>query len=136
MVGLERRAEFLAAAKGRRVHMPAFVLQAVARPERPERVGIGLTVTKKLGGAVVRNRIRRRLRAAVRAAADVLDVGGVDLVIVAREAALTCPFEELVRSLREAFASPAVRRCRPPAPAARSSVPSRAPSASASGPTA
>lgn len=116
--------------------MPAFVLQAVARPERPDRVGIGLTVTKKLGGAVVRNRIRRRLRAAVRGAADVLDVGGVDLVIVAREAALTCPFEELVRSLREAFASPVVRRCRAPAAVASSRAPSAGRSASVSGPTA
>lgn len=116
--------------------MPAFVLQAIARPDAPERVGIGFTVTKKLGGAVVRNRIRRRLRAAVRAAADALDVGGLDLVIVAREAALTCPFRELVRSLRESFASPVVRRCRAPAAVASSRAPSAARSASASGPTA
>jgi ribonuclease P protein component len=84
--------------------MPAFVVQIGRRPEAPERAGIGLTVTKKLGGAVVRNRIRRRLRAAVRAAADALRTGGVDLVIVARQAALTCPFDQLVGQLREAFA--------------------------------
>jgi ribonuclease P protein component len=104
LVGLVRRAEFLAAAKGPRLHQPAFVLQIGRRPEAPERVGIGFTVTKKLGGAVVRNRIRRRLRAAVRAAADALRTGGVDLVIVARQAALGCPFDQLVAQLREAFA--------------------------------
>jgi ribonuclease P protein component len=86
--------------------MPAFVLQVGPRPDAPDRVGIGFTVTKKLGGAVVRNRIRRRLRAAVRAAADALSAGGVDLVIVARQAALTCPFDQLVAQLREAFARP------------------------------
>jgi len=92
--------------------MPAFVVQIGRRPEAPERAGIGLTVTKKLGGAVVRNRIRRRLRAAVRAAADALRTGGVDLVIVARQAALRCPFDQLVAQLREAFArvGPAIAR--------------------------
>jgi ribonuclease P protein component len=92
--------------------MPAFVLQVRRRPEAPDRVGIGLTVTKKLGGAVVRNRIRRRLRAAVRAAADALEAGGLDLVIVARQAALTCPFDQLVGQLREAFARPLRRSAR------------------------
>ncbi|MCS7267896.1 MAG: ribonuclease P protein component [Geminicoccaceae bacterium] len=119
MVGLKRRAEFLAAAKGLRLHAPSFVLQAVARPEAPDRVGVGFTVTRKLGGAVERNRIRRRLREAVRAAADALEAGGLDIVIVARGTALTCPFAELVRSLRAAFADPRLARLR-----ARSSGPS------------
>lgn len=90
--------------------MPAFVLQIGRRAEAPGRVGIGFTVTKKLGGAVVRNRIRRRLRAAVREAAGALRAGGFDLVIVARQAARTCPFDQLVRQLREAFASPRLGR--------------------------
>ncbi len=106
VVGLRRRGEFLAAAKGPRLHMPAFVLQLAPRPDAPQRVGIGITVTRKLGGAVVRNRIRRRLRAAIRQASDALAAGGVDLVIVARQAALTCPFDELVGQLRRAFARP------------------------------
>jgi ribonuclease P protein component len=105
LVGLRRRAEFLAAAKGTRVHKPAFVLQVGRRAASPGEVGVGLTVTRKLGGAVQRNRIRRRLRAALREAAGALRSGGLDLVIVARPAALACPFEQLVRQLREAFSS-------------------------------
>lgn len=105
--------------------MPAFVLQVGRRAEAPERVGIGLTVTRKLGGAVVRNRIRRRLRAAVREAAGALRAGGLDLVIVARQAAQTCPFDQLVRQLREAFASPRVDRSGGP-PGAGRSAPSAA----------
>lgn len=127
MVGLKRRSEFLAAAKGLRLHTPNFIVQAVARPESPERVGIGFTVTRKLGKAVVRNRIRRRLREAVRAAADALAAGGLDIVIVARGTALSCPFEELVRSLRAVFADPRLGRLR-----GRSSVPAKERSAGAS----
>lgn len=87
------------------MHKPAFVLQVGRRAGEPGVVGVGLTVTKKLGGAVQRNRIRRRLRAALREAAGALRSGGLDLVIVARPAALTCPFTELVQQLEEAFAS-------------------------------
>ena len=51
-----------------RLSRDAFVLQALTRPE-PERaatIGLGITVTRKIGGAVVRNRARRRLREALR----------------------------------------------------------------------
>jgi ribonuclease P protein component len=63
---LKRRAEFLrVAAKGRKVATHGLVLQALTRDDdQPAR--IGFTVTKKLGGAVVRNRARRRLKEAAR----------------------------------------------------------------------
>ena len=66
MERLRRRADFKAVAGGRRISRRGFVLQALraagdeARPAR-----VGFTVTRKIGNAVVRNRIRRRLRAAV-----------------------------------------------------------------------
>lgn len=104
---LKRRGEFLAVAKGPRVPRDAFVLQGNRRPE-PERagtVGIGLTVTRKIGGAVVRNRARRRLREALRLTLPGPARPGHDYVVVARPAALTCPFarlrQELVASLEQ-----------------------------------
>lgn len=63
---------------------------------------IGFTVTKKIGNAVVRNRIRRRLREAVRRAAAHAEPG-TDYVIVARKAALTLPFKRLITDLVSGF---------------------------------
>lgn len=63
----------------------------------------GFTVTKKLGGAVIRNRIRRRLKAAVGEVAEGRCKTGFDYVIVAKPPALTCDFDELKRELAVAF---------------------------------
>lgn len=63
----------------------------------------GYTVTKKLGGAVRRNRIRRRLKAAVEAVAGEHCRPGFDYVLVARPVASTREFEQLKRDLSEAF---------------------------------
>lgn len=65
----------------------------------------GFTATKKLGNAVMRNRIRRRLKEAVRLTAPVGAQAGCDYVLIAREAAATRPFATLERDLREAFAA-------------------------------
>lgn len=67
-------------------------------PDAPARVGF--TVTRKNGNAVVRNRIKRRLREAVRTAlADDL-APGTDYVIVARPEVLDVPFDHLIRELK------------------------------------
>ncbi len=85
---------------------PAFVLEAKSRPATP---GIdpsprfGLTVTKKLGPAVVRNRIRRRLREALRAGALDEACQGYDYVVIGRPAALKRPFDQLVADVRMAL---------------------------------
>jgi ribonuclease P protein component len=65
--------------------------------ERPAR--FGFTVTKKIGNAVVRNRIRRRLREAVRLGGAKEAVPGTDYVLIGRRAALTLPFARLVADL-------------------------------------
>jgi ribonuclease P protein component len=100
MERLRKRAEFRAVAGGIRVSRPGFLLQALgagrADKARPPR--FGFTVTKKLGGAVVRNRIRRRLREAVRLTGD--GEAGTDYVLIGRHAALTLQFERLVADLR------------------------------------
>lgn len=62
-------------------------------------VRIGITATKKLGGAVVRNRVKRRLRAAARLALGAIQTP-VDIVLIGREATASCPFATLLKDLR------------------------------------
>ncbi len=77
-----------------------------AHPRHLVQNRVGLTVSKKQGGAVVRNRIKRRLRAAYRelAATETLRTGKL-VVIVARSAAKDVAFSHLVRDMRRAFVS-------------------------------
>jgi ribonuclease P protein component len=107
---LRKRAEFLAVRDGEKRRGPFFLLEVKKRaPEQSAaaKIGdaprVGLTVTKKNGNAVIRNRIRRRLREAVRANADGLSAG-TDYVVVARREALDAPFTELVRELAKRVA--------------------------------
>lgn len=58
-------------------------------------VRTGFTVTKKLGNAVVRNRIRRRLKEAVRLENDISKMTGYDLVFIGRSATKDCSFSKL-----------------------------------------
>lgn len=99
MQRLKKRAEFLAVARGRRVKRRPFVLQATMRQEGGEDARIGYTVTKKTGNAVERNRIRRRLREAVRLHGAPATREGHDYVLVGRRGALTASFEDLVQDL-------------------------------------
>ena len=62
---LKRRAEFLAAAKGVSAARGAIVVQMLER--EGEAIRAGFTATRKVGGAVVRNRAKRRMREAARA---------------------------------------------------------------------
>jgi ribonuclease P protein component len=106
---LKRRSEFLAAAKGKRFQSHCFSLQAARRqvggPAEDEAAArFGITVTKKIGGAVVRNRIRRRLKEALRLAPDLPVRPGYDYVIVARVGALSEAFCALQDELRRALA--------------------------------
>ncbi|SHL38288.1 ribonuclease P protein component [Roseibium suaedae] len=96
---LKKRSEFLAVAKGGRVGRCAFVLQGLKR-DGSEPPRIGYTVTKKTGNSAVRSRIKRRLRAAVAALAPEDIPIQADFVLVAREAALTAPFENLISDLK------------------------------------
>lgn len=111
---LKKRSEFLSVTGGARASADAFLMEArartqVAMPEStPEAIRIGsarfgFTVTKKLGNAVTRNRIRRRLREALRLAAPLAARAGCDYVLVARPHVLTQPFAELLRDLDSAF---------------------------------
>ena len=101
---LLKRADFLAAAKGRRLHGPAFSLQAAPRqPPDTDASRFGLTVTKKEGNAVVRNRLRRRLREVLRLTPGLSPLAGHDYVIVARRESLGQRFTSLQGALAEAL---------------------------------
>lgn len=92
----------MAAAAAAKVSTKAFVLQMRDRRERgPARVGF--TVSKKVGNAVERNRVRRRLREMVRVAAAGMTRPGHDYVLIGRRAGLTTPFGGMVEDFKGAL---------------------------------
>ena len=99
---LLKRAEFLAVRAGEKRRGRLFLLEVLDRGDDAS-PRLGLTVTKKTGGAVERNRIRRRLREAVRthAAGDMR--AGNDYVIVGRREVLAVPFGQLKAELSRRF---------------------------------
>ncbi|WP_420412232.1 ribonuclease P protein component [Roseibium sp.] len=96
---LKKRSEFLAVAKGGRLGRRAFVVQGLQRTSGACS-RIGYTVTKKTGNSVVRSRIKRRLRAAVAELTQADIPNNADFVLVARDGALTQPFQNLVTDLK------------------------------------
>ena len=97
---LKKRAQFLKAARGRKIARRGFVLQVV--PVADPVPGVGYTVTKKTGNAPERNRIKRRLREAIRACAGRLEPGH-DHVLIGRRESLTEPFAALTQELGKAL---------------------------------
>ena len=99
---LKKRADFVAASAGPRMASPTFVVQSRARGDNGP-VRVGFTVTKKVGTATERNRVRRRLRELVKR----LDVISMrphhDYVLVGRRAALDRGFETMFNDLRSAL---------------------------------
>ncbi|MBP2496491.1 ribonuclease P protein component [Methylobacterium sp. PvP062] len=131
---LKKRPDFLAAAEGRRFHTERMTAQGRLRnPDACPGLRLGFTITKRVGHATERNRIRRRLRAALSVVASDLpgELAGLpaDIVLIARRPALEAAFETLTEDLRRAI--PAVTR---PA-AARGDRPSGRSGGRRSGPT-
>jgi len=110
---LRQRADFLAAATGSKVPTAAFVLQARWRDDSGP-VRVGFTVSKKVGNAVERNRVRRRLKEIVRRAAAGCLRPGHDYVLIGRRAALKLPFDRMADEL-----DGALRRLQPRRPEKR-----------------
>jgi ribonuclease P protein component len=100
---LRRRREFLrVAASGLSRAQPSFKIQMAPRDDGlSDAPRFGLTVTKKTAGAVARNRIRRRLKEALRLGGALAARKGCDYVFVARRPALTTPFGELIKQMAE-----------------------------------
>lgn len=115
---LTKRQDFVAAASGRRFHTGRMTVQGRLRGADGLGLRFGLTVTKKVGHATERNRIKRRLRASFpEAAADFLRVDA-DVVVIGRRDILTADYGGLIEDLRRALAAvtkaKAAERGRPP----------------------
>lgn len=109
---LTRRADFLAANRGLRIARPGFVL--LARANDGQGLRYGITVTKKIGNAVVRNRMKRRFRALLR---EILPVAGLpdhDHVLIGREGGVERDFALLRDELAAALARAAQGKGDPP----------------------
>jgi ribonuclease P protein component len=103
MERLRKRADFLMVARGSRIPTTAFVLQALDRGDGgPTRVGF--TISRKVGTAVERNRVRRRLKEVVRLAIRAGLPRGHDYVLVGRRAALSVSFDRLNSDFSRAVA--------------------------------
>lgn len=83
--------------------MPGFVLLVRERSDGDPRMRIGITVTKKIGGAVVRNRMKRRFRVLARALLPECGVPGADHVIIGREGGIERDFALLRNELGQAL---------------------------------
>src|SRR5687768_2258757 len=96
---LKSRPEFLRMRQGERRRGPFFILEVLDRgaPDEPPRTGF--TVTKKQGNSPERNRIRRRLREAVRISGRFAMLPGHDYVLVGHRDVLDVPFDELTKAL-------------------------------------
>lgn len=101
---LTKRSDFLAANRGLRIARPGFVL--LARPNQGQGLRFGITVTKKIGNAVIRNRMKRRFRALVRELLPAQGLPDHDHVLIGREGGVERDFaklrEELVMALGRA----------------------------------
>jgi len=84
--------------------MPGFVLLARPRNDGDAAIRFGITVTKKIGGAVVRNRMKRRFRALVRELLPAEGLPGADHVLIGRASGVERDFAALRRELSEALA--------------------------------
>ncbi|MCZ4090479.1 MULTISPECIES: ribonuclease P protein component [Sinorhizobium] len=96
---LKSRPQFLAVRAGESRKGPLFLLEVLDRKDMEGDARVGFTVTKKHGNAVERNRMRRRLKEAVRLSAGFAMKPGHDYVIVARRDLLHAPFDALTRAL-------------------------------------
>ena len=104
LITLRKRADFLAANAGRRAATPGFVLLVRDRADGDEAIRVGFTVTKKIGGAVVRNRMKRRLRALAREFLPSGGFAGADHVLIGRSGGIERPFASLRDELSRALA--------------------------------
>ena len=103
IIGLRIRRDFLAANAGKRAPMPGFVLLVRDRADGDPSMRIGYTVTKKIGNAVVRNRMKRRLRALARDLLPESGIRGADHVLIGRNGGIDRDFARLRADLAKAL---------------------------------
>lgn len=99
---LRKRAQFLFVRQGARASKGAVLVEARRRAEDGV-IGVGFTASKKVGGAVVRNRARRRLKEAARQLLPEHGLAGVDYVLVARQSTPDADWAALLDDLKNAL---------------------------------
>ncbi|MFL5202823.1 MAG: ribonuclease P protein component [Microvirga sp.] len=121
---LTKRPDFVAAASGRRFHTERMTVQARLREGSGLGLRFGLTVTKRVGHATERNRIKRRLRAAIPTAGQDYAMLDADVVIIGRRDILSADFDVLIDDLRRALRAVTKPKSPPLAERSPSSPPS------------
>jgi ribonuclease P protein component len=100
---IKKRSDFLAANRGKRYATPGFVLLVFDRRDDDPAKRLGITITKKVGNAVVRNRMRRRFRELSRQLLDNHGKAGADHILIGREGEIERDFgmlrDEMVKAL-------------------------------------
>lgn len=93
--------------------MPGFVLLVRPRDDGDPAIRLGITVTRKIGGAVVRNRMKRRFRTLAREILPVNGIAGADHVLIGRQGGIERDFALLKAELEKALRKVAQQPVRP-----------------------
>lgn len=105
VVRLKTRPQFVFVRSGKSERRKSLVIQARANRRRGDQIGEGFTATKKVGNAVVRNRSKRRLRAAAAQLLPTCGQPGVDYVFIARNDTATIGWVRLLDDMESALIS-------------------------------
>ena len=101
---LKKRRDFVRVAQGIRMVVSTVILQAApSLSETPQPFKVGFTTTKKIGTAVIRTRVRRRLRAVVREVFPTRALDNVEYVLIGRYNTANCPYKELKSDVKWAL---------------------------------
>ena len=100
---IKKRSDFLAANRGKRYATPGFVLLVKDRQDEQPDIRLGITITKKVGNAVVRNRMRRRFRALAREMLADKGKAGADHILIGRDGGIERDFGALRTDMAKAL---------------------------------
>ncbi|WP_430444752.1 ribonuclease P protein component [Sphingorhabdus contaminans] len=100
---IKKRSDFLAANRGKRYATPGFVLLVKDRQDDQPDIRLGITITKKVGNAVVRNRMRRRFRALAQEMLAEKGKQGADHILIGRDGGIKRDFAALRADMAKAL---------------------------------